>query len=257
MMAEMQDIESDIGELETVETQQHVEQATQQQAVPDDVPEQFKGKSLSEIAKYALATERRLSKQGQELGEVRRLADELLKSQLMQSKAGETEKPKEVDFFENPHEAVRQQVENHPAVRQAQELALQARRVQAQQAFVAKHPDMQQIVHDPEFQTWVRSSPVRVQLFQRADAFDVAAGDELFSTFKELRSMRQQKVAEVDTKVRDQTMKAATVETGGSGESTKKVYRRADLIRLKMRDPSKYESMQDEIYAAYQEGRVR
>jgi hypothetical protein len=52
-------------------------------------------------------------------------------------------------------------------------------------------------------------------------------------------------------------MKAAAVETNGSGESSKKVYRRSDLIRLKIKDPARYESMQDEIYAAYTEGRVR
>jgi len=47
------------------------------------------------------------------------------------------------------------------------------------------------------------------------------------------------------------------VDTGGSGETTRKVYRRADLIRLKMRDPGKYDAMSDEIMAAYSEGRVK
>ena len=52
-------------------------------------------------------------------------------------------------------------------------------------------------------------------------------------------------------------MAAAGVDVGGSGESSRKVYRRADLIRLKMTDPQRYESLSDEIMAAYAEGRVK
>jgi hypothetical protein len=32
---------------------------------------------------------------------------------------------------------------------------------------------------------------------------------------------------------------------------------RADLIRLKMQDPNRYDALSDEIMQAYQEGRVR
>lgn len=256
-MAEMQEIEfEEVGELEAVEEQ--IQTAIEPAPEPDaDMPQQFRGKDPKEIAKYAAAIEKRLSKQGHELGEVRRLADDLLRAQIVATKAGESEKPKEVDFFENPQEAVRQQVDNHPAVLQAQQMALNAQRMQAQQTFVAKHPDASTIAQDPEFQTWVNGSRVRAKLFQQADAYDVDAADELFSTFKELRAAKQQRTAEVDTKTRDQSIKAAAVETGGTGESSKKIYRRSDLIRLKMRDPEKYDAMQDEIYAAYTQGRVR
>ncbi len=37
----------------------------------------------------------------------------------------------------------------------------------------------------------------------------------------------------------------------GTGESSKRVYRRADLIRLKMTDPARYDALQPEIMAAY------
>jgi len=54
-------------------------------------------------------------------------------------------------------------------------------------------------------------------------------------------------------------LKAGKAESRSSSGSTGtgKTYKRADLIRLKMQDPMKYESMQDEIYAAYAEGRVK
>ena len=47
------------------------------------------------------------------------------------------------------------------------------------------------------------------------------------------------------------------MQQGGTGESTKPIYRRADLIRLRMQDPVRYDSMADDILQAYAEGRVR
>jgi hypothetical protein len=52
-------------------------------------------------------------------------------------------------------------------------------------------------------------------------------------------------------------MRAAQVDTGGTGEGSKRVYRRADLIRLKMTDPARYDALSDEIMQAYAEGRVK
>jgi hypothetical protein len=52
-------------------------------------------------------------------------------------------------------------------------------------------------------------------------------------------------------------MKAATVDVGGTGETSRKVYRRADLIKLRMTDPDRYEQMADEIMDAYATGRVK
>jgi hypothetical protein len=54
-----------------------------------------------------------------------------------------------------------------------------------------------------------------------------------------------------------QNLKAASVDVGGTGESSAKIYRRADLIRLMMTDPARYEERQPEIMKAYAEGRVR
>lgn len=250
------------SELDAVEEQiqQEVEQATQTespQSEDDDIPPQFRGKSLKEIAKYAASTEKALSKQGNELGEVRRLADELLRSQLMGAKAKEPEEAPKPDFFENPEEAVRSIVSSDPRVVAAEQFMRQQQRAQTQQALLQKHPDVGSIVTDAGFKEWVGASKVRTQLFQAAEAFDLDAADELLSTYKELKAVKQQKTQEVNKEVRDQTLRAASVDTGGTGESTKKVYRRADLIRLKINDPNRYEAMSDEILAAYREGRVK
>jgi len=72
-----------------------------------------------------------------------------------------------------------------------------------------------------------------------------------------LRGIKQKQVEQSGKEARQQTLKAAQVDTGGTGESSKRVYRRADLIRLKMTDPARYDALADEIMAAYAEGRVK
>lgn len=234
--------------------------------VEDELPEFYRGKTPSEIAKMHREATQALSRQGNELGEVRKLADELLKSQLMKKAEQEKqEQPAEVDFFENPQEAIRRAVENNPKVLAAEQYSLQAQRESAKRDLNAKHPDIGDIVGNADFIEWVKSSKVRAKLFQQADQeYDLDAADELLTTFKQLRGVKQQRettqtqqAVSNDVKVRDQALKAASVETSGTGESSKKVYRSADLIRLKIRDPQRYESMADEIFQAYQEGRVR
>ena len=251
-MAEVQDIDGDVGELEAVE-QQQVEQ--QRQESKPDLPEKYRGKSVEDVVRMHQEAEKLIERQGREVGEVRKLADELIKSQLAPKPI--VEKPEEVDFFANPQEAIRQQIENNPRVLAAEQYAKQVQAEQAKQKLTQLHPDALQIVQDADFQNWIGSSKVRQQLFRQADAYDLDAANELFSTYKELRSVKQQKVEAVDTAARDKTLKAVAVDTGGSGESGRKIFRRADLIRLKMRDPAKYESMSDEIMAAYSEGRVK
>lgn len=251
-MAEIQDIDGDIGELETVEKQ--IQEEVAQPAAPE-LPSKYKGKSVEDVVRMHQEAEKLIERQGREVGEVRKLADELIKSQL--TPKAEVEKPKEVDFFENPQEAIRQQIENNPRVLAAEQYAKQVQAEQSKQRLAQKHPDAPQIVGDTGFQEWVKASRVRMQLFQQADNYDLDAADELISTYKELRSVRQKNVEAVDNTARDRTLKAVAVDSGGSGESSQKVFRRADLIRLKMRDPVKYEAMSEEILDAYRSGRVK
>lgn len=251
-MAEMQDLEDEsLGEIDVVN--QEIEQRQQ----VEDVPEKYRGKSVQDVIRMHEEAEKLISRQGQEVGDLRKLADDFLRSQLTQAKASEPEKPKEIDFFENPQAAIQSAIEQNPKVRAAEQYAQQMQQEQARMRLNQKHPDASGVVQDPDFQQWVKASAVRQRLFAQADAFDADAADELLSTYKEIKSLKTQRVKEIDTSSRDKAMKSASVDAGGSGESGQKMYRRADLIRLKMRDPSKYESMQDEIMAAYSEGRVK
>ena len=237
--------------------------AEQPETTESLLPDKYKGKSVEDIVKMHQEAEKLIGRQAQEVSEVRKLADELLKRQLTTSAAPEIEQnAPEVDFFENPQVAVKKAIENDPAVQEAKQMAIELKRMKTAQQLAAKHPDFGQIAQDAGFQDWVKGSKVRLSLYAKADAeFDYEAADELLSTYKELRQVKTSKesaaVQEAGKQQKAQAMKAAAVDIGGSGEMTKKVYRRADLIRLKMTDPNRYEALQPEIMAAYAEGRVK
>jgi hypothetical protein len=230
----------------------------------DELPEKYRGKSAIEIAKMHQEAEKLIGRQANEVHEVRSLADQLLRQQL-DSKAKEAkplEESLEDDFFADPASAVNRQVEKHPAVLEARQAALEMKRMKTAQQLSSKHPDFATIAQDAGFQDWVKSSAIRLNLFARADAeFDFESADELLSTYKELKQIKQQnqvqQSANVESRAQEQAMKAATVDVGGAGETSRKVYRRADLIKLRMTDPDRYMQLSDEIMAAYAEGRVK
>jgi len=222
-----------------------------------EIPDKYRQKSLEEVVKMHQEAEKVISRQGNEVAEVRRLADELIKQNL-NSKQQQVEVEPEVDFFENPQKAVQGQIDKHPDVLAARQAGQDFKKMQIQQKLTQEHPDYSQVVNDSEFQNWVKSSPIRLGLYAKADGeFDFDSANELLSTYKELRGVKAKQSEQADNATRTKSMKAAQVDVGGSGESSKRVYRRADLIRLKMTDPSRYESLNDEILAAYAEGRVR
>jgi hypothetical protein len=240
------------------ETPTEVAEQTQESIVEKIFPDKYKDKSLEDIVKMHQEAEKMIGRQAQEVHEVRSLADQLLKRQLESDKVQTVESAPEVDFFENPQDSINRAIENNPAVIEAKQANLELKRMKTAQQLASKHPDFGSIANDTGFQEWVKASPIRMNLYAKADAeFDFGSADELLSTYKELKQVRNSNVQETGKKQQAQALKAAGVDTGGSGESAKKVYRRADLIRLKMTDPDRYDQLQPEIMAAYAQGRVK
>jgi hypothetical protein len=257
---EVQDVTTPVPDSTTVDNTEAVDV----KELVEELPEKYRGKSAIEIAKMHQEAEKLIGRQANEVHEVRSLADQLLKQQL-DSKAKEAkpiEESLEDDFFADPASAVNRQVEKHPAVLEARQAALEMKRMKTAQQLSSKHPDFATIASDSGFQDWVKSSAIRLNLFAKADAeFDFESADELLSTYKELKQIKQQNQVQqsvaVESKAQEQAMKAATVDVGGAGESSRKVYRRADLIKLRMTDPDRYMQLSDEIMQAYAEGRVK
>ena len=256
----VQDVTTPVPDSTTVD---NTEPVAQSEPV-EELPEKYRGKSAIEIAKMHQEAEKLIGRQANEVHEVRSLADELLKQQLAANSRTQqpVEESLEDDFFADPASAVNRQVEKHPAVLEAKQAALEMKKMKITQQLSEKHPDFATIAQDAGFQDWVKSSAIRLNLFAKADAeFDFDSADELLSTYKELKNIRQvqqnQQADKVESKAQEQAMRAASVDVGGAGESSRKIYRRADLIKLRMTDPDRYMQMSEEIMQAYSEGRVK
>lgn len=243
---------------ETVTQEAQVEEPVKQEQ-DEGLPDKYKGKSAKEIAQMHMEAEKLIGRQGSEVGELRRVVDDFIKAQtLNKQQLQETVVPEE-DFFADPNKAVYKAIDNHPKIKQAEQMSLEMKAAAAKNDIKARHPDYLEIVADSQFNDWVAASKVRTELLIRADRqFDVDSADELLTLWKERRQVAE-KTVDVEKQARSKAVKAATTTvTSGSDEApARKVYRRADIIKLMQTDPDKYDMMQDEIMAAYREGRVR
>lgn len=254
MLVDEEETQGNFDQVE--EPSQTIEQPVVEDTKPA-VPEKYQGKSVDDIIRMHQEAEKLIGKQAQEVGEVRKLADDLIKQNLQTNHKPIVEEP-EVDFFEDPQKAIQNTVNRHPDVLAAKQATQEFKRMNIQQKLAATHPDFQQVVQDSGFTEWVKASPVRLGLYAKADGeYDFDSANELLSTYKQLKQVQTKQVAAVDNTARQQSLKAASVDSGGTGESSKKIYRRADLIQLRMRDPDRYEALQPEIMAAYAEGRIK
>ena len=232
------------------------EQAVQKEP-EDDVPEKYRGKSAKEIIKMHQEAEKALGRQGSEVGELRKVVDDFIKTQTFHKSKNEAEVEEEVDFFADPDKAVKRAIEKHPSVIEAKEASIAMKREQTLNALAQKHGDFMQDVQDPAFADWIKSSKVRTELFARAEAqFDFDAADELLTTWND-RKKATKVVVDSSKQEREGQLKAADVGSQGASETaSRKKYRRSDIIKLMQTDPDRYDAMSEEIMKAYSEGRV-
>ena len=225
----------------------------------EDLPDKYKGKSASDIARMHQELEKRLGQQSSEVGELRRHFDEYVQSNV-QAQQSAPEVVEEVDFFADPNAAMAKAIDNHPTLRQAQQVAAEMAKSQAIAQLKSAHPDMDNVLKDEGFKEWVRSSPIRRELFQQADArYDFEAANELITLYKERQGVVAQ-TAKVEKQHQKNEVKRASTGTARSnpeGATSKKIYRRRDIIELMNSDPKRYEALLPEIMKAYEEKRVK
>ena len=245
------------NEVEEIQQEQEAEQPPQEEP---PVPEKYQGKSLEEVVQMHQEAEKLLGRQSSEVGELRKVVDDFITNQTQQQAPQQLVEPEDdIDYFTDPQAAVNRAIENHPKIREAQEYTAQYKKQTSLAMLNSKHPDMQDILKDPKFAEWIKDSKIRTQLFVEADQqYNAEAADELFTLWKERKNIAQQTAA-VEKQSRKQQLKAAnTGNARGSAEGTrKKVYRRADIIKLMKTDPERYQALSEEILKAYAEGRVK
>ena len=255
---EREDTQASTEDVFAEQQEQQQEQETQATQSEPDIPEKYQNKSAQELVQMHQEAEKLLGRQSSEVGELRKVVDNYIQAQLTPAPQ-QQEQVEEIDFFTDPEKAVAQAIQNHPKIKEAESASQQYKMQTALAALKANHPDMESILQDTKFAEWIEASKVRTKLFVAADKqYDYEAADELFNLWKERQQMIGQ-AATAEKQSRKQAVKnASTGSASGSSESSpKKIYRRADIIKLMKEDPHRYAALQDEIMRAYAEKRVR
>ncbi len=266
IIAETNDLTLDDMVEETPETaevapESDVVESPTEEPEAEVLPDKYQGKSASDIARMHQELEKRLGQQSSEVGELRQAFDDMVKNSMaQQAPTPEVTEVEEVDFFADPNAAVNKAIANNPVMRQMQEATIQLQKEKSLAAIQAKHPDMRDVTNTEKFQQWVQGSQFRQNLFAQADRnYDFAAADELLTLYKDTQGVVKNQAAVEKVAKKAELKKASTGSSRSNpeGQSSRKVYRRSDIIELMNRDPKRYEAMQAEIYKAYAEGRVK
>ena len=237
--------------------------ASPEHAETFDVPDKFKGKSVEDVIESYINLEKEAGRKANELGDLRKLTDQILQQQVAPPVApvAPAEHINDVgfdDFVEDPAAAVNRVVADNPRLQALEASLMNQNREAAHARMIKNHPDADEVVASPGFVSWVQADPSRVANFSRAhEQLDIGTATDMISLYKQTQKVAtEEAVTERDSIAKSQ-LKDATVETGSIPNTTKKVYRRADLINLKMYDPARYSAMSDDITKAYAEGRVK
>jgi hypothetical protein len=244
---------------------------------PAAKPNKYEGKSVDDVIDMHRNAESALGRRNNELGQYKQLTDKLLamdkrSDDLRQGGASEADIEEDAlpelsstDFLDNPTESVAKVVDARltHSERKRQARDAEDAMTAAGQDFADKHPDAGEIAHDPEFIEWVKASPLRQRAALAAYNKDFSAGTDLLDEYKSTRKPKEDITVDEQEEARLAAARAASTESTGASQTgdkpTGKVYRRLDLIRLKLEDPEAYSdpAFQTEIMAAYAQGRVK
>ncbi len=229
----------------------------------DELPEKYRGKTTAEIIQMHKEAEKLLGRHSSEVGELRKIVDDFVKTNLdsntAQNQNGNVQQDEELDFFDDPKRAVEQAIANNPALAEVKNLNKQLKEQAFMQRINTEFPEHTTLGDDPDFVAWIQASNIRGQMAARAiNEYDWESAEELLSTWRRLSKTKENTKEIQKADLKQERQKASTGSAAGSGESkSRKVYRRADIINLMRTDPERYAALSDEITKAYSEGRVK
>jgi len=247
----------------TQDTTEPLQEENQASSEVETIPDKYNGKSLEDVVRMHQEAEKLLGRQSSEVGDLRKVVDSYINTQLeTQTPAtkGASETDEDIDFYSDPERAISRAIENHPSVKAAEE-STRAYKQQTSMATLQKdHPEIPEIVKDPKFAEWIQASTVRTRMFVQADQhFDIESANELFSLWKD-RSGAINQTLQAEKNGRQKAVREGSngyTRGNPDSSSSKKIYRRTDLINLMKNDPDRYLALSDEITLAYAEKRVK
>ncbi len=279
-MANIVDVDNAPGNLDELESSLReavVEEGSKaEEPEPEPTPEpqnadplagtKFEGKSLEDILDSYNNLQSAYGRMANDLGTQRKLTDRLLdlkRSEDLESNAPEPYQITGAELLDNPTKALDDVLTaNNARVTGSIEEKLQNLEAQLQQdRFMQKHPDVMTLGQDEAFLQWTQDSPIKAQLAQKAAAGDWDAADALLTEYKSQPKPEPTPQPD-DSAALEEARKAqleSTNQASDEAASKGKVYRRADMIDLKINKPHVWSdpAFQQEILKAYAEGRVK
>ena len=241
-------------ELHDGETLGNIEEDTPVQAIEEepsvveaepteDTPaRKYSDKSHEEMVAILEERERHIGQQSNELGNMRQTFEAMARTQSVPAQP-EPEPVEEADFFVDPQKAVDSRIDNHPALKQAQDMAQKLAYAQGLATLQQRHPDLKEVVGSDEFGQWIKSGPSRLRRYQYADqSGDIDEADDLIATYKQLNKTVATAKAAEKTAQKKAVRAAAVGGPRGNADaaSSKRVYRRADIRQLMQTNPQRY-----------------
>jgi hypothetical protein len=246
---------------------------TESQLTEDDVPEKYRGKSLKDIIAMHQNAESELGRKNNEVGVIRKLADELIGVRAIERSREQANQPKPEPLtadrlLESPEEAilavVKRTSEDKTVALESKVASLEERLLTEE--FEKRHPGFQETMTKPEFGSWLQTSAYRQRLGLAAAQGDFSAADELFGLYEEYNAAKGATPQQTETaKPNTPSARQATLaRSGGSAaggvvpsSDGKKFFTRAELMDMRINRPEEFDMRQDEILTAYREKRVR
>lgn len=237
----------------------------------DDIPEKFKGKSMKDIVDMYRNAETELGRKNNEIGMIRKLADELIGVRATERQAAQVNQPKPEPLttdklLDSPEEAilgvVRREASSKTEDLEAKVQSLETRLMV--EDFEKRHPGFQRTMESQEFGGWLQKSPYRQRLGHAAAQGDFGAADELFGLYEEYAAVTAPQTTAAPAKASPSARQATLARSGGStaggvvpSSDGKKVFTRAELMKMRIDNPEEFDMRQEEILAAYREKRVK
>lgn len=278
-MASLVDVQNDPGDIDGLEkslteavtagkTSATVPSQEAAQAAKDPLAgSKFEGKSTEEILDSYNNLQSAYGRMANDLGTQRKLTDQLLDlkrdNDLQSNAAPVYSKVDPAQLLNDPTQALDQYLSEREAkIRSTYDdrLSQMEAKLQADK-FMAKHPDFMETGQSDDFRNWAVATPVRSKAASLAAQGDWDAADALLQEYKV--EAKKSKAPSTDSLAKEgiDAARKVSLESAASEGSTSsgKIYRRADLIELKLRKPNVYgdPGFQAEILKAYSEGRVK
>jgi len=242
-------------------TVDEIEDLTKPQQEPQQEQPQpeskYGNKTREELEKMLEETQSMVGAQSQEVKRARdeiaalKAADQYIAGQLAKT---EPEKPKELDYYGNPEEAIKQTISSDPKLAALEQKVQQQEAERKREKISAAHPDWQQVMDSADFATFVQKDALaKATLDQVTATQNIDLAIELVTRFKNANSKPTQEV-------RQDAVKAAStgsVSASSDRPAGKKVLA-SSLRKLMKEDRKRYDSLvrSGAIGTLYEQGRV-